>query len=104
MSTRFVIIQVSFPKGFELNSLIEKLIQSKQAVCVHQFAPVKSFYEWEGQLESSEEVLIHIKAKQAHFKSIEETIRIDHPYDVAEIISIPIESMSQPYLDWATSI
>ena len=104
MTHDFIIIQISFPKDFNSIAICKQLIESKLAVCIHKFPEVNSYYEWENVVESSEEYLLHIKTSKKNFASIETIILTEHPYDVPEIFSIKIDSISAPYLDWAKQI
>lgn len=104
MAHNLEIIQVSFPVDFQLQLLASQLIEEKLAICIHEFSTVTSFYEWNDRLESSKEKLVHIKAKKHHFRTIESIIMKAHPYDVPEIIAIPMGAISQPYLEWANGI
>lgn len=96
-----IIIQVSFPPSFNIESLCKTLIQSKLAVCIHEFPSITSHYEWRAKIETSQETIIHIKTSNTHFSAIESLILSKHPYDVPELFSIPIDQMSTPYLKWA---
>jgi periplasmic divalent cation tolerance protein len=104
MTHNLEIIQVSFPFNFEIESLASQLIAEKLAICIHEFSTITSFYEWKDVMESSKEKLVHIKAKKHHFSTIENIIMKYHPYDVPEILSIPIGTVSTPYLGWANRI
>ena len=104
MTHNLEIIQVSFPVDFQLQPLASQLIAAKLVICIHEFSTVTSFYEWNNTLESSKEKLVHIKAKKHHFKTIESIIMEAHPYDVPEIVAIPMGAISQPYLEWANGI
>lgn len=104
MTHNLEIIQVSFPVDFELQPLASQLIEAKLAICIHEFSTITSFYEWNSVMEQSKEKLVHIKAKKHHFKRIESVIIEAHPYDIPEIITIPMRIISQPYLEWANGI
>ncbi len=104
MAHDFIIIQVSFPKDFDSMAICKQLIASKLAVCIHKFPAISSYYEWKNTIESSEEYLLHIKTSKKNFAPIETLILSEHPYDVPELFSITIDSISAPYLNWAKQI
>jgi periplasmic divalent cation tolerance protein len=104
MTHNLIIIQVSFPVDFELQPLAYQLIKEKLAICIHEFSTITSFYEWNNAMEQSNEKLVHIKAKKHHFTTIESIITDVHPYDIPEIITIPMGLISQPYLEWTNKI
>ena len=79
------------------------LIEQDLAACVNQVPPVKSWYRWEGHLEKEDEVLLLIKTTAARFAELEAMVRRLHPYDVPEVIGIPIAAGSEAYLKWIDS-
>ena len=64
---------------------------------------MQSIYRWQGQIESATEVIATIKTSSAHFAELEEIIRAHHPYEVPEIIGIPIAEISPAYRAWLAS-
>ena len=77
-------------------------MRSKQrdAACVQIVGPITSIYRWQGKIESSEEWRREAKSRQECYARIEATIRGLHPYEVPEIISLPIVAGSADYLRW----
>jgi periplasmic divalent cation tolerance protein len=75
-------------------------VKGKLAACVNIIPQVKSIYEWEGKLEEEDEVLLIIKAKNDHIDLLKKAVLANHPYDVPEFISLPIEKGSEAYLKW----
>lgn len=76
------------------------LVEEKLAACVNMVAGVRSVYYWRDQLDTATETLLIIKATAYHYDKIEERLRALHPYELPEIIAIPIERGYKPYLDW----
>ncbi|NCA27575.1 MAG: divalent-cation tolerance protein CutA, partial [Methylophilaceae bacterium] len=75
-------------------------ISEKLAACVNILAPCTSVYSWQGQLEKSNEVPMLIKSSQARYSEIEAAILKHHPYELPEIISVPINNGLPAYLNW----
>jgi periplasmic divalent cation tolerance protein len=79
------------------------LIEKRLAACVQIF-PINSFYEWEGAVQNTRELLLFCKIKSVDFADVEAAIRAAHDYAVPEIIQVAIEKGSQSYLSWIASV
>ena len=79
------------------------LVEKRLAACVQITGPVISLYRWKGNIERAEEWQCWIKSKEVLYKEIEKTIKSNHPYEVPEIIAIPIVAGSGEYLEWLES-
>lgn len=77
-----------------------ELVDRHLAACVQISGPITSTYHWQGKIESTEEWLCTIKALAANYNAIERLIKELHPYDVPEILAVPITAASPEYLDW----
>ena len=76
------------------------LVSKRLAACVQILPALESHYRWRGKKEISQEVLLMIKTKTSIYKKLEKTLLEDHPYEVPEIICLPIARGSRSYLDW----
>ncbi len=76
------------------------LVEQGLAACVNRVAGVESIYRWEGKIERDREELLVIKTTAARYDALEACIRETHPYDVPEVIALPIERGSRDYLAW----
>ena len=79
------------------------LIEKKLAACVNILPAITSIYAWEGQIETAQEQLLLIKIPAENYLIIENLIKQTHPYDVPEIIALPIERGLPDYLQWITN-
>ena len=98
MDFAFIITTVSTEK--EGRMIANELVQNKLAACVNIVPKVHSVYEWENQIQNDEELLLLIKTTKEREKDIYHTIESLHSYDTPELITIPINHGSQPYLQW----
>ncbi|MEJ5361141.1 MAG: divalent-cation tolerance protein CutA [Spirochaetota bacterium] len=80
------------------------LISLKLAACVNIVPGLTSIYSWKGEICNDQELLLIIKTKSNLYTNIEEAINKIHPYEVAEIISMPITSGSHDYLQWIEDV
>ena len=80
--------------------LATALVETKLAACVNMAGPVRSVYRWQGQIERETEILLMIKTTTAAWPALQKNIIELHPYDVPEIIAVPIVMGNKDYLMW----
>ena len=100
---QYCVILTTCPDREEGEQLARLLVESRLAACV-QMTGVTSFYEWDGALNRDDEQLLLIKAPSSSYREIETVISRNHPYDVPEIIRIPVTAGSQRYLRWIDTV
>jgi periplasmic divalent cation tolerance protein len=76
------------------------LVEERLAACTQIIGPITSIYRWQGQIETSEEYQCWAKSRRELFERIEAAIRRLHPYEVPEILAVPVEAGSESYLKW----
>jgi len=76
------------------------MLTARLAACVHIGATVHSLYHWRGQIETAEETPMAIKTRAALYPRLEAAIRAHHPYELPEIVAVPISDALPGYLDW----
>jgi periplasmic divalent cation tolerance protein len=76
------------------------LVEDRLAACTQIIGPITSIYRWEGQIETSQEYQCWAKSRRDLFEQIETAIRRLHPYQVPEILAVPIAEGSESYLKW----
>jgi len=79
--------------------LARGLVESGLAACVSRH-PVTSVYRWEGRLEEACEIALHIKTRLANWPALCAWLRERHPYQVPEIIALPLKAGLSSYLNW----
>lgn len=80
--------------------IAEALVVHKLAACVNIIPAVQSIYLWEGELENSPEHLLIIKSSRSCYPALEEALRELHPYELPEIIAVPLTAGLPDYLNW----
>lgn len=98
-----VLVITNLPNREAAIQLAEKLIGANAAACVNVLAPCLSIYHWQGKTESAEETPVLIKTVAARYPEVEKLIRANHPYELPEIIQVPICDGLPAYLDWVES-
>jgi periplasmic divalent cation tolerance protein len=79
--------------------LARSLIGKNLAACVN-ITPVRSLYRWKGDVCDDEEHLLIIKTRRELVEPVITAIKAEHPYEVPEIIALPVIAGYAPYLDW----
>ena len=100
MAVQALLILTTLPDASTAESIAARLIADGSAACVAIGSPVRSLYHWQGKTETATEIPLTIKASASSYGAVEATIRTLHPYELPEIIAVPITSGLQPYLDW----
>ncbi|SFN92933.1 divalent cation tolerance protein [Formivibrio citricus] len=88
------------PDTATADRLAARLIEARLAACVNRLAAVQSVYRWEGKIETASEVPLLIKTTQERYPALEAWLAAEHPYDVPEIIALPLAATLPAYLDW----
>ena len=78
------------------------LVTEQLAACVNIVGPVRSIYRWEGEISDDTETLAVIKTTSERFEEMRTRLVALHPYQVAEVIAVPVEAGHAPYLAWVT--
>ena len=103
MSTAYTIVLCSCSDSVTATSIAEYLVANKLAACVNVLPNVLSIYTWQGNIEQANEQLLVIKTKVDSYNDIQHAILEIHPYELPEIIAVPVEAGFQPYLDWVSA-
>lgn len=95
-----LVVFTNCPDAATAERLARHLVSQSLAACVNQLAPVSSVYRWRGDVESAVEVPLLIKCTRERYPAVEQAIRELHPYEVPEIIALPVSVGFGPYLRW----
>ncbi len=100
MPSDYCLVLCSCPSADDARQLADGLVADRHAACVNILPGLTSVYGWQGRVESAAESLLLIKTRAANFPALELYIKARHPYDVPEIIAIPVLAGSAEYLAW----
>ncbi|MEM3537112.1 MAG: divalent-cation tolerance protein CutA [Candidatus Korarchaeum sp.] len=87
----------------QAEKLSNDILERKLASCISMI-PIVSKYWWRGKIEKSEEVMLMIKTHQAMIRELVEFIEGEHPYEVPEVMVLPVEMVSEGYLRWVEDV
>lgn len=100
-----LLIKTTYPNTpRECKKFIQGLLGSKSAACVNRVNWVKSYFFWEGKIQSSQELILLIKTLPEKKEKCIAFIKKNHPYDVPEISVIEIDEQNTEYLEWMKSV
>ena len=101
MST--LLVFTNLPERTAAERLAQTLVEKQLAACVNILAPCRSVYRWKGALQHDEEHPMLIKTTHERYAALERELRAGHPYELPEIIAVPIERGFAPYLEWVVA-
>lgn len=96
----FIVVFVTVPDPKIAGQLAHALVQERLAACVNVFPAVRSVYAWKGEICNEGELLCLIKTRRVLFAELRERVLDLHPYEVPEIIALPLVEGSDTYLAW----
>jgi len=94
-----IIVETTFPDKNLAKKLASLLLERNICACIH-ISQIESFYSWNNNIETTNEVLLRIKTAKHLFNELSEIIKKNHPYDVAEIIATEIINIEDKYKNW----
>lgn len=95
-----ILVLTQMPDRSSAEALGRALVESRLAACVSIGASVRSLYHWRGQIEMTEEVPVIVKTCRDVYGAVEMAIRDRHPYELPEIVAVPVTDGLPDYLDW----
>jgi periplasmic divalent cation tolerance protein len=98
-----LLVFTNLPDRASAERLADLLVERRLAACVNILAPCRSVYRWKGAVQHDEEHPMLMKTAAERYGALEQALRENHPYELPEIIAVPIESGLPAYLDWVTA-
>ena len=98
--SRYILILTTVNSWERAKEIALRLIEEKLSACVTISSLATSFYRWKGKINEEKEYIVFIKSKKEIYNYIEERVKELHPYEIPEIIALPIEKGLKEYLTW----
>lgn len=95
-----LVVLTNLPDRAAAERLADSLVEGRVAACVNILAPCRSVYRWQGAVQHDEEHPVLAKTTTERYPALEAAIRAAHPYELPEIIALPVERGLPAYLDW----
>lgn len=98
-----LLVLTNVPDNESAHTIARNVVERRLAACVNVLPSVCSVYQWQGQVEEATEVTMLIKSTQDRYADLEAAIKEAHPYDVPEIIAVPVTAGLPAYRNWVLS-
>ena len=95
-----LLVLTTLPDAASASRIADLLVGQRLAACVSILSATRSVYRWQGTLEHNEEVPLLIKTTSARYAELEIVLRDEHPYELPEIVAVPVTHGLPAYLDW----
>jgi periplasmic divalent cation tolerance protein len=100
MFNDYIQVFTTVEKREDADRIASIVVNKRVAACAQIVGPIRSIYWWKGKVEEAGEWLLMMKTRQELFPALEKEIKAVHPYEVPEIIALPIVAGSAAYLQW----
>jgi periplasmic divalent cation tolerance protein len=100
MKNKYIQMVTTISGKVGAEKIAKSLINKRLAACVQIAGPIKSIYRWKGKIETAKEWVCVIKTRKNLYEKVEATIKKIHPYEIPEIIAVPIAAANKDYLKW----
>lgn len=98
-----LLVLTNLPDRAAAEAIADLLIERRLAACVNILAPCRSVFRWQGAVHHDEEHPLLIKTTTERYPAMQEAIRAAHPYELPEIVAVPIERGLPAYLEWVAA-
>lgn len=95
-----ILVLTTLPDAGTAQGIARALVERRLAACVTIGAPVESMYHWQGAIETATEVPLTAKTRRELYGDVESLILSRHPYELPEVVAVPINDASNDYLAW----
>ena len=98
--TSYLLVLCTCPGSITAKQIAQDVVEKNLAACVNTFSGMHSNFRWGGKVESADEFLLLMKTTADRYKALEQRIKTLHPYELPEIIAVPISTGLPEYLAW----
>jgi len=98
-----LVVLITWPASQDPGPFARSLVDARLAACVNVLPPMQSVYRWDGHVEEASEQLLVVKTTRARVEPLTAHVTEMHPYDVPEVVALPVDSGLDAYLAWVTS-
>lgn len=95
-----LVVMVNMPDPESAQRIATAIVEQRLAACANVMAPCRSVYRWRGEVETADETPVFFKTTRAGYPALEAAIRGLHPYELPEIVALPVAAGLPAYLAW----
>ncbi|MFM2196913.1 MAG: hypothetical protein RLZZ505_345 [Verrucomicrobiota bacterium] len=99
-----LVVFSTFPDEATARKICAALVAEGLVACANILPPITSIYRWQGELKEDREILAILKLPAQGFPAFEEKLTALHPYEVPEIVAIPVAAVNEKYLAWVNGV
>lgn len=103
MENAAIVVLCTAPDDEAATRIASALLDARCVACVNLVPGVRSLYRWKGAVTDAHEIQLLIKTRADRFADVERVVRATHPYEVPELLALPIVAGSADYLAWITA-
>ena len=96
----FIVVLVTVPGKKVAKRIAQELLLQRVAACINILKDVDSLFWWQGRIDKAKEHLLVIKTRKSLFSKLKKIVENSHPYQVVEIIALPLADINKKYRDW----
>ncbi|MGL5598443.1 MAG: divalent-cation tolerance protein CutA [Aeromonas sp.] len=100
--TDAIVVLCTCPDQTCADLICQQLLHQRLAACINQLPGVTSLYRWEGKIERACEIQLIIKSRQSLLVELQQCVLAHHPYQVPELLVLPVSAGLPAYLEWLT--
>jgi periplasmic divalent cation tolerance protein len=95
-----LLVMTTVARAEDAEYLAREVVERRLAACVNLLPPITSVYRWHGDVTREEERMLLMKTRADRFAALRDLLLEIHPYEVPEVIAVPLEAGSDGYLKW----
>ena len=99
-TTEAIVVLVTTPTPERAAEIARALVEERLAACGNVLPAIRSIYRWEGRVQDDQEALLVLKSTRDRFEALRDRVLALHPYQVPEVIALPVEAGSAADLAW----
>jgi periplasmic divalent cation tolerance protein len=102
MTTAALVVLTTLANDADARALVTALVAARLVACGTLLPGARSIYRWEGQVTEEAEVVVLLKTDASRWEALCAAVRERHPYQMPELLALPVERGLEPYLAWLT--
>jgi len=103
MARELCVALATAPDGEVAARIARALVEERLVACANLIQRVRSIYRWQGRVEDADEVMLVLKTRADRVDALAERLRALHPYELPELVVLPVAGGLAPYLDWVAA-